>query len=226
MCGRYSFVTAKQKIEKQLQIQINTELRTSYNIAPTQFAPVIINDVEKPLKYFNWGLIPHWSRDGKLSGKLINARKEGIASKPSFRMPIRQRRCLVPADSFYEWRPYGQKKMPYRIRMKDESIMMMAGIWDEWKMGNQIVQSFSIITTTPNNDMELIHSRMPVIFSEKENQARWLSNKIDLNEVLEMIQTPADNLLHIYSVSELVNSVKSNSAQLHEEVLEPPTLFD
>jgi len=225
MCGRYSFVTAKQKVEEQLQIHLNRELQTSYNIAPTHFAPVIINDANQPLRYFNWGLVPHWSRDGKLSGKLINARKEGISTKPSFRMPIRQKRCLVPADSFYEWRPYGKKKMPYRISLRDEGLMMMAGIWDEWKLGDEIVRSFSIITTTPNNDMKLIHNRMPVIFLEKEKQQQWLSD-ISLDEVLELMQTPEDNSLRIYRVSELVNSVKSNSPHLHEEVLEPPTLFD
>ena len=225
MCGRYSFVTAKQKLEKQLQIHLNRELQTSYNIAPTHFAPVIINDANQPLRYFNWGLIPHWSRDGKLSGKLINARKEGIATKPSFRMPIRQKRCLVPADSFYEWRPYGKKKVPYRICMRDDSLMMMAGIWDEWKLGNDLIRSFSIITTTPNNDMQLIHNRMPVIFLEKEKQQQWLSD-ISLDEVMELMQTPADNSLRIYRVSEMVNSVKSNSPHLHQEVLEPPTLFD
>lgn len=225
MCGRYSFVTAKQKLEKQLQIHLNRELQTSYNIAPTHFAPVIINDANQPLRYFNWGLIPHWSRDGKLSGKLINARKEGIATKPSFRMPIRQKRCLVPADSFYEWRPYGKKKVPYRICMRDDSLMMMAGIWDEWKLGDEIVRSFSIITTTPNNDMQLIHNRMPVIFLEKEKQQQWLSD-ISLDEVMELMQTPADNSLRIYRVSEMVNSVKSNSPHLHQEVIEPPTLFD
>jgi len=225
MCGRYSFVTAKQKVEEQLQVHLNHELQTSYNIAPTHFAPVIINDTNQPLRYFNWGLIPHWSRDGKLSGKLINARKEGIASKPSFRMPIRKKRCLVPADSFYEWRPYGKKKVPYRIHLKDDSLMMMAGIWDEWKLGDELVRSFSIITTTPNNDMQLIHNRMPVIFLEKEKQEKWLSD-ISLDETLELMQTPADNSLHIYRVSEMVNSVKSNSPHLHEEVLEPPTLFD
>ena len=225
MCGRYSFVTTKQKVEEQLQIHLNHELQFSYNIAPTHFAPIIINDANQPLQYFSWGLIPHWGRDGKKSGKLINARKEGIASKPSFRMPIRQKRCLVPADSFYEWRPYGKKKVPYRIKLKDDSLMMMAGIWDEWKMGNEIIRSFSIITTTPNNDMELIHNRMPVIFLEKEKQKKWLSD-ISLEEVLGMMQTPADNSLHIYRVSETLNSVKSNSTDLHEEVLEPPTLFD
>lgn len=225
MCGRYSFVTAKQKLEKQLQIHLNRELQTSYNIAPTHFAPVIINDANQPLRYFNWGLIPHWSRDGKLSGKLINARKEGIATKPSFRMPIRQKRCLVPADSFYEWRPYGKKKVPYRICMRDDSLMMMAGIWDEWKLGNDLIRSFSIITTTPNNDMQLIHNRMPVIFLEKEKQQQWLSD-ISLDEVMELMQTPADNSLRIYRVSEMVNSVKSNSPHLHQEVIEPPTLFD
>jgi len=225
MCGRYSLAVSKVKLEEALKIKLENEIQSNYNIAPTHLSHVITNDQPNQLQKFYWGLIPHWSKDGKLNGKLINARSEGIASKPSFRMPIRQKRCLVLADSFYEWKPYGKKKVPYRIMMRNEAPMVMAGIWDIWQQGNQILKSFSILTTPPNEEMKLIHNRMPVIFSKSELWERWLDD-ISLEEALQMMQPVEDNSLKIYRVSEKLNSVNFSSEDLHHEVLEPPTLFD
>lgn len=225
MCGRFSFTSTKEKVEQALQITLGQKLQKSYNIAPTQRAYVVTNEHPKHLQAYHWGLIPHWADEAKLTGKLINARSESISSKPSFRIPIRQKRCLVLADSFYEWKPYGKKKLPYRIMMKNEELMIMAGIWDTWKQGNDIFKTFSILTTLPNKEMEMIHNRMPVIFPERELQKKWLEN-IPLSEVLGMMQTLKDNSLKFYQVSDKLNSVKENSEELHHEVLSPPTLFD
>jgi len=208
-----------------MKIKLAEEIPPSYNIAPTHLSYVITNQQPNLIQQFYWGLIPHWSNDGKLSGKLINARSEGISSKPSFRIPIRQRRCLVLADSFYEWKPYGKKKVPYRIMMRNEAPMVMGGIWDVWQQGNQVVESFSILTTPPNEEMKLIHSRMPLIFSQPELWKKWLED-ISLEEALDMMQPLENNQLKIYRVSEKLNSVKVNTEDLHHEVLEPPTLFD
>ena len=145
MCGRFSFTVSKEKIEQEFNIKITHELKLSYNIAPTHHAYVITNEQTNKLQYLTWGLIPYWSNDGLNKGHLINARKEGISSKPSFRMSVRKRRCLVLMDSFYEWRQQGTQKLPYRIMMKNNSIMLVAGIWDEWRKGNSIIKSFSII---------------------------------------------------------------------------------
>lgn len=225
MCGRFSFNASKEKIQQELgDIETGTNLRINFNIAPTQHAYVLTNDHPNRLQYMTWGLIPYWSRDGKNAGKLINARSEGIASKPSFRLPIRQRRCLVLADSFYEWRRELDRKVPYRIMLKNDRLLVMAGIWDVWYKDDYAIKSFSIITTPPNKEMATIHNRMPVLLNNRESQENWL-NETELTKILDMLHTPEDDILTMYRVSEEVNSVKNNSPSLHKEVPEPPTLF-
>ncbi|HFA51278.1 MAG TPA: SOS response-associated peptidase [Bacteroidetes bacterium] len=226
MCGRFSLATSKEKLQQQLPfVETSETLRVSYNIAPTQHAYVVTNDQPQRLQYLTWGLVPHWSNDGKNNGRLINARREGIEVKPSFRIPIRQRRCLVPADSFYEWKKEGRRKIPYRIFAKDGSLLLFAGVWDIWYKGDYGLKTFSIITTPPNYEMSGIHSRMPVILHTKEQQKAWLEEQ-DLFEILALLQTPPDGLLDMHRVSELVNSTGNDSPELHYEVPEPPTLFD
>ncbi len=224
MCGRFSLSTSKEKIKAQIEVNIDADLSLSFNIAPTQKAYVIANDLPNQLQQMYWGLVPHWSRTGELSGSLINARKEGISSKPSFRMPLRQRRCLVPADSFYEWKKEGGRKIPYRILPKDKSLLFFAAIWDIWTDGNHILKTFSIITTPPNAEMRSVHNRMPVILDTPEKRKVWLLAK-DLNAQLAILRTLDDELLDIYRVSEKVNSPKHNIPELHEVVPEPPMLF-
>lgn len=226
MCGRYSFVTSEEKIKQQLgnHIDIREELQINFNIAPTHKAYIITNDEPTRLQHIMWGLVPYWSKEGKNSGKLINARSEGIASKPSFRMSIRQRRCLILADSFYEWRREGSKKLPFRIFLKSGELLLLAGIWDVWEQNDQRVKSFSIITTPPNKEMQSIHNRMPVIFNTLEKQAEWLQSD-NLDHTLNMLKTPKNGLLDMYRVSEKVNSVRNNSVELHQKIVPPPTLF-
>lgn len=226
MCGRYSFSTSKEKIKEQLpEIETGENLRNSFNIAPTQHAYVITNNKPDKLQYFTWGLVPYWSRDGKNSGKLINARSEGIEVKPSFRVPIRQRRCVVLADSFYEWRRIGKNKVPYRIFLKDGKLLEMAGVFDIWQKGNLGHRSFSIITISPNQEMSSLHSRMPVIFENGEDRNKWLDSNLPLEEALSLLKTPSNDILKYYRVSEKLNSPKNNSADLHQELPELPSLF-
>jgi putative SOS response-associated peptidase YedK len=225
MCGRFSFVSSTERIKHQLgEIETGQSLRCSYNIAPTQHAYVITNEQTKRLEYLIWGLIPHWSNDDKNASKLINARAEGIAVKPSFRVPIRQRRCLVLADSFYEWRNEGGRKAPYRILMKNGSLMLMAGIWDIWYKEGYAVKTFSIITTEANKEAALLHNRMPLILPSREQQERWLS-MLSIEEVEAMLQRPPDGILDKYPVSDKVNSVSNNAPELHERIGTQPTLF-
>lgn len=226
MCGRFSLATLKEKLQQQLPfVETGEVLRLSYNIAPTQHAYVVTNDQPERLQYFTWGLVPHWANDGKNSGRLINARREGIEGKPSFRVPIRKRRCLVPADSFYEWRRDGSHKIPYRIFQKDGNLLLFAGVWDIYFEGDYALKTFSIITTPPNFEMSAIHTRMPVILHTEEEQNVWLETD-DLIEALALLRTPPDGLLEMYRVPELVNSVANDSPELHTKVPEPPTLFD
>lgn len=225
MCGRFSFSTSKEKIQQQLgDVEIGSNLRINFNVAPTQHSYVITNESPNRLQYFTWGLIPHWSNDGKNTGKLINARMEGIATKPSFRLPIRKRRCWVLADSFYEWRKEGTQKIPYRILPKSGELLVMAGIWDVWYKGDYAVKSFSIITCPANKEVAPLHDRMPVMFTTKDERELWLQD-MEVENVLELMHTPPNDILNIYRVSDKVNSVKNNSPELHEQVPEPPTLF-
>ncbi|GJM31751.1 MAG: DUF159 family protein [Saprospiraceae bacterium] len=226
MCGRFSFVASKEKIQQQMgeNLDVGANLRINFNVAPTQHAYVITNDKPDILQYITWGLIPYWSKDGKNAGKLINARREGIESKPSFRVPLRKRRCLILADSFYEWRKEGTQKIPYRIFMKNGDLLVMAGIWDAWYKDDYAVKSFSIITTPPNQEITPIHNRMPVLFTDKESYEQWLADNT-LEEVLGMLNTPSDGILDLYRVSEKVNSVRNNSPELHQKIADPPSLF-
>lgn len=226
MCGRYSFVASKEKIQQQLgpEIETGANLRINFNVAPTQHSYVITDDKPGVLQYITWGLIPYWSKDSNVAGKLINARREGIETKPSFRVPVRKKRCLVLADSFYEWKKVGMQKIPYRIMLKNGDLLLMAGIWDTWYDDQYAVKSFSIITTAPNQEMQSVHDRMPVILHKKADQMKWLEEH-PLEEVLSILKTPEDGILEMYRVSEKVNSVKNNSPDLHQRISDTPTLF-
>jgi putative SOS response-associated peptidase YedK len=227
MCGRFSLAVSKERIKKKYGVQIEEEIIPNYNIAPTQSAYVIANNNPKVVQTMNWGLVPHWARDKKVGNNLINARSEGVSGKPSFRMPIRKNRCLVLADGFYEWRKEGRKRIPYRITLRDDTLLTMAGIWDTWIEPNsqQLYHSFAVMTIAPNKEMQRVHDRMPVIFPNMETQAQWLSN-IDLETALNMLQTLKDDSLNVFPVSSKVNSVASNSPDLYDAVQLPPTLFD
>ncbi len=227
MCGRYSQVYSFEQLEQQLQIPLSSavSIPANYNVAPTQDAIVLTNDQPNTLQALRWGLIPHWSKDISYGARLINARREGIATKPSFRIAIRQRRCLVFADSFYEWRRSGQQKLPYRILRSNDEVLVMAGIWEIWQQDGQRVKSFSVITTEPNAEMEGIHNRMPVLLLDQNSQQRWLDD-LPLEDTLELLQTPPDDVLKYYRISQQVNSVRNNGPELHQAVSDDPlTLF-
>jgi len=226
MCGRYSFAPKPKQLETALPgIQLPAQLEISYNIAPTHQAYVVASQQPLELRKMEWGLVPHWSADGKNSGKLINARAEGIEEKPSFRDAIHSRRCLIPADSFYEWRKEpGGKKAPYRILLAGGGLMFMAGIWDEWRQGDMVKHTFSIITTSPNQEMETLHNRMPLIFSDAAKQEQWLSEK-SLAKVLPMMRPLQDGMLRMYRVSDQLNKPGYDKEDLHQQVPEPWLLF-
>ena len=225
MCGRFSLAVSKERINKQFNLSIEEDVKPNYNIAPSQQAYVIPNNASKSLQKMTWGLIPYWSKEFSQNSSLINARSEGIASRPSFRMPIRKRRCLVLADGFYEWRKEGRKRIPYRIVHNSNAIIAMAGIWDTWRtpQGNELV-TFAILTTKPNEEMKTVHDRMPVILSTEQAQKNWLS-ELTLEQTLDMLQTLGEGQLDIFPVSEKVNSPSYNEAELYQPIQLPPTLF-
>ena len=218
MCGRFSFSTSREKLQKQfVDLVVEDDLQINYNIAPTQKAYVLTAEEPHHLQLYTWGLHPFWSKDSKVTGRMINSRSEGIENKPSFRSPIRRRRCLVPADSFYEWRRQGKQKIPYRILLKNGELMVMAGIWDLWRGESGEIRSFSIITTVPNKEVAQLHDRMPVILDTPEKQEEYLFAP-ELDTVLALLCPPPDGALEFYRVSQDVNSPRNNGPELHERV--------
>jgi len=224
MCGRYSFNLTAQIIQDSLGINVPKQLEINFNLAPTQKAYAILGESPNCLVQLSWGLIPSWSKTPKLNGKLINTRIETIQDKPSFKKSIISRRCLILADSFYEWETISKEKYPYRILPKRDTILVMAGIWDECIIENRKIRTFSIITTKPNHFMKTIHHRMPLILDTKKRRNNWLSSKSDLNTILADIELEND-YLEKYPISNIVNAVKNNGIQLHREVPKQGKLF-
>ena len=162
---------------------------------------------------FHWGLVPSWSKESKTKHLLINARAEGIEAKPSFRGPVRHRRCIVPASGFYEWRLQGTGKQPCFVRPAEDEVFALAGIWDHWegKQG-EVIESVAIITTTANELMQPIHDRMPVIL-EEEDVSAWIAPTTKLEKALAMLKPCSSTRMMTYPVSSLVNSTRHDGPE-------------
>ncbi len=169
------------------------ELERNPNISPGQLVPVVTDPVTKAVELYKWGLIPGWAKDPKIGYKMFNARSETLVEKPSFRGAFARRRCLIPADGFYEWRLDGNRKYPYLFTLKDNKPFTFAGLWDIWKdpEGNEI-RSCTIITTEPNRLLAEYHNRMPVILTEF-NRWQWLESAP--SDVLLKMLIPVDDKL-------------------------------
>lgn len=219
MCGRFSLTTEEQRLNEFFRLAGGTEPYVPrYNGASTQNLAVITAMEPHRLQYFRWGLVPFWSKELPKSTPVINARAESLEEKPLFRQPFKKRRCLIPADGFYEWARTG-KKQPYRFVMADNSPFAMAGLWDEWTHApGKSIRSFAIITTSPNKLMEPIHNRMPVIL-QKETYIEWL-NGDDEKSLLEMLKPFPESKMRVYKVNEKVNSVKSEGPELIKPMTE------
>ena len=218
MCGRFVRKSAKEELRKRFGFDNplgGVLLEPRYNIAPSQEHPVlIVNQDRRMLRMMKWGLVPHWAKDPKIGYKMINARSEGIEEKPSFRGPLKKGRCLVIADGFYEWQKPGKKtKIPYYFRLKSNEPFAFAGLWDLWEKGDEPLWTFTIITTSPNELMEPIHSRMPVILRESD-EARWLDPEItDSKSVLTLLKPYPAQEMECYKVSTIVNSPKNDAPE-------------
>jgi len=226
MCGRYSFSTSKEKLREQFgPVETGQNLEINFNMAPTQRGYVITDDSPGALRQFTWGLVPFWAKDRKIGSRLINARSETIADKPSFRNAVRKRRCWVLADSFYEWKRTDGKKQPFRIFRTNGELLVMAGIWETWNGEEEPLHTYTIITTSPNEEMAPVHDRMPVIFTDEDQQRTWLETP-KLDEALELLQPAPDGSLEMYAVSTRVNNVRNNGPELHEPLGEQGDLFN
>lgn len=226
MCGRYSFTLPPDAIRELFRVVTGLNLRPRYNIAPTQEAPVIGLDAEtgRALRMFRWGLVPRWSKALSGSAPMINARAESIAEKPAFRDAFRKRRCLVPADGFYEWskdKSAGDRR-PWRIFATDRPAFAFAGIWEAWRdpaagAESELLRSFAIVTTAANSAIAPIHDRMPVILRAEDEDA-WLAADTPADRLQAMLAPYPSELTGQYRVDTRVNSVRNDDPGCLEPV--------
>ena len=215
MCGRFTlFVDPKDLMEAFPGFEAPLEWTPRYNIAPSQPVAVIPNNGQNKIEFFQWGLIPSWAKDPKIGNRMINARAETLAEKPSFRAAYRRRRCLVLADGFYEWRkePGRRAKTPMYIRLRSGQPFAFAGLWETWRSpGDRTIFSCNIITTEPNPLVAKIHNRMPVIL-EPQAYDLWLDPAEQSPERLGVWLKPYPaSEMTAYAVSTLVNNPANDS---------------
>ena len=224
MCGRFTLFSKLNSLLQQLAIESAVEYEPRYNIAPTQEVPIFHYDEDgnNRVRFMRWGLIPSWSKDKSIGSRMINARSETVATKPAFRSAFKRRRCLVPADGYYEWLRDGKKKVPYLIQTKEKQPFAMAGLWETWTGDSEPIASFTIITTTSNDATSFVHDRMPVILNADSFDS-WLSPDFEDHEKLQQLMIPYDdNAIHLSQVSPHVNSVKNDDPTCIVEVTDPP----
>jgi putative SOS response-associated peptidase YedK len=213
MCGRFTMTaTPEELMERYGAEQLTFEYQPRYNIAPTQLIPAVIEtEGERRIGQLRWGLVPGWAKDEKIAYSTINAKAETVHEKPAFRNSFKRKRCLLPADGFYEWQKIDGKKQPMRIVLKDKSIFSMAGIYDTWISPEGMkVHTCSIITTKPNKLMEPIHDRMPVIL-RREDEAIWLDREKQDVELLHSLLVPyAEEEMFAYPVAAIVGNVRND----------------
>ena len=215
MCGRFTLTLSSSQIQAAFpELIVPDGIEPRYNIAPSQPVAVVPNDGQNRLDFFVWGLIPSWAKDPSIGNRLINARAESLAEKPSFRSAFRRRRCLVLADGFYEWRqePGRKTKTPMYIQLQDGRPFAFAGLWENWNSpdGSNIL-SCTIITTEPNSLMSNIHNRMPVILPHEKFDA-WLDPEEQEPARLSQLLAPyPPDIMQAHPVSMLVNSPANES---------------
>lgn len=217
MCGRFTLTQSEQALAEFFQIQEVTHLVAQYNIAPTQMVATVLftsTNNKRQLQQLRWGLIPSWAKDPSIGAKLINARAETVAEKPSFRSAFKHRRCLVAADGFYEWQKQQNTKQPFYFRLRDRKPFAFAGLWEKWTSPtHEEIISCTILTTAANELLQSIHDRMPVILDPKDYDL-WLDSEVQTPEPLQSLLSPYPAAaMTAYPVSKLVNSPKNNSRE-------------
>lgn len=228
MCGRFTLAlfkkNAQQGFAQTFRLSDEPDLSSRYNIAPSQDIAVVVEDSgqSRQLEWMQWGLIPSWAKDPKIGNKLINARGETVSEKPSFRAAFKRRRCLIPANGFYEWQRTEGKKQPYYFYLAENQPFAFAGLWEHWQdaSGSEI-HTCTIITTTANDLMEPIHDRMPVIL-EPEDYDQWLDLELqDPGQLQPLLRPYVLSNLRCHAVSSKVNRPQSDDP----ECIEPTSGF-
>ncbi len=232
MCGRYT-VTNPSDLLEELGVETTEPLEASYNVAPTQKVPVVravrdavategspaAGETAREALNLRWGLIPFWAKDIKIGSRMINARSESVATKPAFRNSLRRKRCAILADGFYEWKKVEGGKQPYLIHLKDRRPFVFAGLWDRWSKGPiDPIESFTILTTSPNDKVAELHNRMPVILTPEAIDL-WLDPTVDDASRLVKVLMPYDaEQIEFFPVSKMVNRPSNNVAQCVEPI--------
>ena len=223
MCGRLRLSRRKQVIEEYFDTtDWQDDWSPRYNIAPTQLVPVVRQNPKEPVRQLSqmkWGLVPSWAKDASGVAGMINARSETAATKPAFRDPLRLRRCMIPADAFYEWKKTGASKQPYCFEVREGELFAFAGLWDGWKNADgQWIKTCSILTTTPNAVTSGVHDRMPVIL-DPDNYDLWLDPGMQNVAAASELLKPYDaRSMRCYPVSTRINHVANDDEECSRPV--------
>src|SRR6266568_2838002 len=227
MCGRYCRRADKQRIAEWMQthntnVFDETYLAPSYNVAPTDLQPIVRldRDGQRELTIMRWGLVPYWAKDSKIGFSTINAKSETVTTSPAFREAMKRRRCLVPAEWFYEWAKIDAKtKQPYAISLSDGSLFAFAGLWETWKdkASSQVLMTYTILTTDPNELTEPIHDRMPVILPPKDYQ-RWLEPGDPSHLPIDLLRPYPAEEMKAWKVGSAIGNVQNNEPGLIEPI--------
>ncbi len=216
MCGRYVITSSPAAIRALFGYPELPNFPPRYNVAPTQPVPVVrLHEGKRQFVLMRWGLIPAWVKDPKAFSLLINARSDSVIEKPAFRNAMRRRRCLIPADGFYEWKEAGGRKQPYFVHLKSGEPFGFAGLWETWTGPNgEEIDTAAIVTTTANCTLSAVHERMPVILPPEAFDL-WLDcAKVDAQTAAALLAPARDDLFAAYEISSAVNRVANDSAAL------------
>ena len=219
MCGRFAFYTPAEAVVRLFGARAEEDFPPRWNLAPTQDAPVVRLDADGE-RYFDalyWGLVPFWAKEKAIGNRMINARAETVAEKPAFRQAFRQRRCLVLADGFYEWRKTASGKQPWFIHRAGGEPFAMAGLWERWDKGGEPLDSCTIVTTRANDWMTRLHNRMPAILLG-DAVDRWLDPEPPEAELVDLLEPVGDEALDAHEVSREVNNPGNEGAELVERL--------
>ena len=212
MCGRYTLRSNLKQLAGLFHVgDVHLPLfGPRYNIAPSQDVLAVRQPDGREFVELKWGLVPSWAKDSKIGYRMINARCESIAEKPSFRSALKKRRCPIPADGFYEWKKIGAKtKQPYYVHLKEDQPFAFAGLWEHWKRDGEIIESCTIITTEANELMKPLHDRMPVILPA-ESYDEWLDpDNQEMEDLPKLLKPYPPEEMDAYPISTYVNSPKN-----------------
>ena len=226
MCGRFALKSSFSFIKKefsfeheQLEMENGFTYKRNYNISPGQSILIILKKDKISFKYFKWGLIPHWAKGRSFNYKMINARAETLLEKSSFKNNLKNNRCLIIADGFYEWKKTDEGKIPFYVSLKSEKPFSFAGLYDRWvSPENEEIYSCTIITTDSNEMLKPIHDRIPVII-KKDRRSLWIEPEFKDYDVLKSLLRSYDqDLMKVHRVSKFVNTPKNNSPECISEI--------